>query len=66
MSDEVRRQRWFSDPMFASLNSSSKKEGSDDDDDDEAIQAMKNKRASVKRERPLAERLQAYSIWIEE
>ena len=53
--------------MFASLNSSSKQEGSDDDDDDdEAIQAMKNKRASVKRERPLAERLQAYSIWIEE
>ena len=23
VSDEVRRQRWFSDPMFASLNSSS-------------------------------------------
>ena len=64
VSDEVRRQRWFSDPMFASLNSSSKKD--DDDDDDDIIQAMKNKRASVKRERPLAERLQAYSIYIEE
>ena len=34
--------------------------------DDDVIQAMKNKRASVKRERPLAERLQAYSIYIEE
>ena len=51
--------------MFASLNSSSKKDD-DDDDDDDVIQAMKNKRASVKRERPLAERLQAYSIYIEE
>ena len=26
VSDEVRRQRWLSDPIFASLNSSSKNE----------------------------------------
>jgi len=43
----VRRQRWFSDPMFSNLEGDSSSE-------DEA-------RRSEKRERPLAERLRAYS-----
>ena len=43
----VRRQRWFSDPMFSNLEGDSSSE-------DES-------RRSEKRERPLAERLRAYS-----
>ena len=54
--DEVRRQRWFSDPMFAEL------EKAESEDDEEAIKAMKEKqRKSMKRELPLEERLRAYS-----
>lgn len=55
--DEVRTQRWFSDPMFEAL--ASKKE---EESDEEAIQAMKDaQRKSVKRALPLEERLRAYS-----
>lgn len=57
VSDEVRTQRWFSDPMFEAL--ASKKE---EESDEEAIQAMKDaQRKSVKRALPLEERLRAYS-----
>ena len=56
--DEVRRQRWFSDPMFAELEAKE----SEEEDDAAAIQAMKEKqRKSTKRELPLEERLRAYS-----
>ena len=56
--DEVRRQRWFSDPMFAELEAKE----SEEEDDAAAIQAMKDKqRKSTKRELPLEERLRAYS-----
>lgn len=56
--DEVRRQRWFSDPMFAELEAKE----SEEKDDAAAIQAMKEKqRKSTKRELPLEERLRAYS-----
>ena len=44
----VRRQRWFSDPMFSNL------EGESSSEDE-------SPRRSEKRERPLAERLRAYS-----
>lgn len=55
--DEVRTQRWFSDPMFEAL--ASKKE---EESDEEAIQAMKDaQRKSVKRALPLEERLRTYS-----
>ena len=61
VSDEVRRQRWFSDPMFAELQADESREA-EDDDDEAAIQAMKEKqRKSMKRELPLEERLRAYS-----
>lgn len=54
----MRTQRWFSDPMFADLSAPKV----DEDSDDELIKEMKNKkRASEKRELPLAVRLQAYS-----
>ena len=57
VSDEVRTQRWFSEPMFEAL--ASKKE---EESDEEAIQAMKDaQRKSVKRALPLEERLRAYS-----
>lgn len=57
VSDQVRTQRWFSDPMFEAL--ASKKE---EESDEEAIQAMKDaQRKSVKRALPLEERLRAYS-----
>ena len=39
VSDEVRRQRWFSDPMFAELQADESREA-EDDDDEAAIQAM--------------------------
>ena len=56
--DEVRRQRWFSDPMFAELEAKE----SEEEDDAAAIQAMKERqRKSTKRELPLEERLRAYS-----
>ena len=56
--DEVRRQRWFSDPMFAELEAKE----SEEEDNAAAIQAMKEKqRKSTKRELPLEERLRAYS-----
>lgn len=56
--DEVRRQRWFSDPMFTELEAKE----SEEEDDAAAIQAMKEKqRKSTKRELPLEERLRAYS-----
>lgn len=58
VSEDVRTQRWFSDPMFADLSAPKV----DEDSDDELIKEMKNKkRASEKRELPLAVRLQAYS-----
>lgn len=58
VSENVRTQRWFSDPMFADLSAPK----IDEDSDDELIKEMKNKkRASEKRELPLAVRLQAYS-----
>ena len=57
VSDEVRTQRWFSDPMFEALASKEEEES-----DEEAIQAMKDaQRKSVKRALPLEERLRAYS-----
>ena len=57
VSDEVRTQRWFSDPMFEALDSKKEEES-----DEEAIQAMKDaQRKSVKRALPLEERLRAYS-----
>lgn len=49
--EEVRRQRWFSDPMFADLSAAKEEES-----DEEAIQQMKKKQTL-----PLAVRLQAYS-----
>ena len=59
-SASLRRQRWFSDPLFASLND----EASDSSDED-AIAAMKSEaRKSQKRpqsELPLADRLRAYN-----
>ena len=56
VSDEVRTQRWFSDPMFEALASK------EEESDEEAIQAMKDaQRKSVKRALPLEERLRAYS-----
>ena len=53
---ELRRQRWFSDPMFADLSQSEESES----DDEAAIAGMKQ-RKSQKRELPLEERLKAYS-----
>ena len=53
---ELRRQRWFSDPMFADLSQSEEAES----DDEAAIAGMKQ-RKSQKRELPLEERLKAYS-----
>ena len=59
-SDTVRRQRWFSDPLFASLNAQSS-----DSSDEETIAVMKSEaRKSQKRshsELPLADRLRAYN-----
>ena len=73
--EEVRRQRWFSDPMFADL--SAEKGESDDEaiqhaeeeSDDEAIQHAEEEsddeaiqHMKNKQELPLAVRLQAYSM----
>lgn len=53
---ELRRQRWFSDPMFANLSQSE-----DSESDDEMVIAGIKQRKSQKRELPLEERLKAYS-----
>ena len=53
---ELRRQRWFSDPMFANLSQSD-----DSESDDEMVIAGMKQRKSQKRELPLEERLKAYS-----
>lgn len=53
---ELRRQRWFSDPMFANLSQSE-----DSESDDEMVIAGMKQRKSQKRELPLEERLKAYS-----
>ena len=59
-SAALRRQRWFSDPLFASLN-----DAASDSSDEDAIAAMKSEaRKSQKRpssELPLADRLRAYN-----
>ena len=53
---ELRRQRWFSDPLFADLS-----QGEESESDDEAAIAGMKQYKSQKRELPLEERLKAYS-----
>jgi hypothetical protein len=58
VSDDVRRSRWFSDPMFQNL-SLQPTASSDEDNDEDAIRSMK-----ANKSRSLADRLQAYRTCI--